>query len=493
MALGLALPAGAQQGQMLQQTTPMPNGRAFHSTAVLRDYLYVFGGSIYENEQATQTATNSVLVAKIGANGQVSQWVPTTPLPESRHYIGNSTIVLNDTVYILGGSTAVAEGERLGTVIWAKPGANGMLSPWQASAPFDGALVSCLAAFSTPGHLWMTGGLPKGAPTSDRVYSVAVNADGSLGKWEESYPLPTPLWFHHAGVVGGRVYIWGGLKIADDNKSVSDGVFSAQILGSGKLSQWVEEGVKLPQGFYGGSSANAGPYLFSFSPRYGGGGGTNDAWWTTITWQGMRPWQKTPTALPMKLYHAAAADYRRGSIYFVGGKEDTKGPGFNPVPWSVFFKLSESARQQAEQGWMAAQAAHLSASTGGGTAEPAAAPGGGAASATAAPAAPTGFQPYEQARASVAGKKPMIVYYRMEGAKPCLEQDRLLADPQFQELAKKQVFALADIKSSPQVAQQFGVFRSPTWIFYDGLGNERGRNVGVIQLTDLAMKAGALK
>lgn len=477
----------------MQQATRMPIGRAFHGVAVLRDYVYAIGGAVSDPNLQGQFDSTSVYVARITPTGQLTQWVETTPLPQTRFYIGNSTLVLNDTVYVLGGSAEILGGARRDTVTWTRPLPNGKLMPWKESPPFAGSGVSAIAAFSTPGYLYVTGGNLGNNEISNRVYSLAILPDGAPGRWEESSPLPTPLWFHHAGVVGGRVYVWGGLATSAA-ASVSDRVFSSDILGSGKLSAWREEPAKLPVGFYSGSSANAGPYLFTFSPRYAAGVASSDAYWTVVSAQGMKPWQKNVTGLPMRLYHSAAADYRRGSIYFAGGRFD-RGEEHGQLPWVVFFKLSESARRQAEEEWIAAETAHLSVSTSlAGEQPPATQP-----SATGAQEQDTSlstggltqFQPYEVARSQSTGK-PIIVYYRLSASKPCTEQDAILATANLADLTAKSILAVSDIRGTPQIAQQYGVWRSPTWIFYDSRGVERKRHVGIIQLDALRQYANAL-
>ena len=495
--------AAGQQRSFLEKTQGLQVGRAFHSLAVLKDCIYAFGGSEFDaagaaRNGAVQKPTTSVSYARIYTNGQLSPWVYTTPMPEARHYINNSTLVLNDTVYIIGGSTAPTEGEQMSNVIWTRPGPDGKLEKWRSSAPFAQTGLSCQAAFSTPGYLWVTGGLPRKGPTSQDVYYVPILPDGSLGHWERSLPLPIPLWFHQAGVVGGRVYIWGGLKISGDPSaaSINNKILSAPILNTGRLGVWTTESQVLPQAFYSASSANAGPYLFSFSPRYVGGVGSNDIWWTTVTQAGIQPWRKQATNIPMKLYHAVAPDYLHGSIYFVGGKVSTKpGPENFPLPWAVFFRLTPEARKQAEEGWMALQAAHKTMAASASTLE-LTTTGANAVAATPTPVVagaplPAGILTYETVRSTIAGKKPVVIYYRLAGAKPCVEQDAVLTPQTL--AATKVAVGSSDIRTNPQLAQQFGVFRSPTWIFYDSRGQERGRHVGVISAEDLAAKASELK
>ncbi len=185
----------AQNDGFVKITTPLPVGRAFHGSAVMGDYIYVFGGSVTAPNQETAKAA-FVNVARISQTGQLSRWIETTSITNPRHYIENSSIVYNDTVYVLGGSTEALNGTRLNTIMWTRPNPNGLLQQWRESEPFTDAGLSCTASFATPGFIHLTGGLSGDAQVSQRVWSIRVNPDGSLGEWEAGPPLPRPLWFH---------------------------------------------------------------------------------------------------------------------------------------------------------------------------------------------------------------------------------------------------------------------------------------------------------
>lgn len=500
LALSLSLTlacATSALAQLISPTSPLPVGRAFHGTAVLGDFLYVIGGSTYAGSADKPLA--SVHAARIFYDGRLSKFIETTPIPKPRHYISNSTVVMNDTVYVIGGSTAILNGERQATVLWTRPQPSGLLAPWRESKPFPPAAASCVAAFSTPGYLHMTGGLTASA-ASNGVYSMPINADGSPGEWAAGAALPAPLWFHCAAVVGGRAWVWGGLNAETSDKIPTTAIYSAPILASGTLGEWRTEQATLPVAFYGAVSAVAGPYLFSISPRYKGGTESNDIWWTTVTPQGMKPWQKQSTTNPIKVYHACSADYRRGLIFLPGGKIDKNS---DPSVQNFVIKLSPQARQLAEVDWVASQTAGLAATTttdsSVSTADLAAAsPAPGAATpglsfeAPASSGTLAGFLTLEAARlASTAKHQPMVLYFNSTTAKPCLAQNKTLAAPEAAAILSTAVFASLDVSQYPQQTQQYGVFRVPTWVFFDANGVQRDRSVGAISLAELSKKLAA--
>lgn len=494
---------GHARAQFIAPTTPLPVGRAFHGGAVLGDYLYAIGGSTYANGSDVPLAP--VHAARIFFDGRLSQFIETTPIPVPRHYISNSTVVMNDTVYVIGGSTAILEGDRLNTVLWNRPQPNGLLGPWRESKPFMEAGLSCVAAFSTPGFLHMTGGLGT-TSVSDRVWSVPVNPDGSPGEWQPGPKLPAPLWFHCAAAVGGRAWVWGGLNEESSNVNPTTTVYSAPILASGTLGEWRQEQVALPVGMYSAVSAVAGPYLFTISPRYKDGQTSSDIWWTMVTPQGMKPWQRQQTQIPLKIYHACAADYRRGLIFIPGGKTEKVA---DPSGFNFLIRLSPQARQLAEADWVASQTGVAMAPAAAAAANSSSVSTADLAAATPVPGAATpglsfqtpasntallpGFQPFEVARsASVRDHRPLVLYFSSAGTKPCVEQNKLLEGADGQKLVASAYFASVDVRQSPQQAQQYGVFRVPTWVFFDGNGIQRDRAIGVTKTEVLASKLAAL-
>ena len=483
----------AQENRFIQKAQSLPVARGFHGTAVLGDYLYVLGGSYYTENPPVLDPAAVVHVAKIYPNGHLSNFIETTPLPNPRHYINNSTIVLNDTVYVLGGSTKILDGERLDTVLWTRPMANGHLVPWQESEPFASTGLSCVAAFSTPGYLHMTGGLSPNR-VSDKVWSVRIMPDGSLGRWEESAPLPAPFWFHCGAVVGGRAYVWGGLHRETENPQPSRRIFSAPVLSSGKLGTWSEASIALPKGFYSASSAVAGPYLFSLAPRYGKDMESNDVWWTYMTPNGMTGWKRRQTDMGLRVYHASATDYRRGIIYLTGGKFAMADP---PSDLAYLLKLSPSARQVAEKSWTRAQVAHADAISMT-QMDMAASPEKQETQFSFEKVANQsqgliGFHDLDKARELSRQKgMPMVMYFRAEEVIPCKKQNEILNADVLKELGAGAVLADIDARQSPQVAQQYGVFQVPTWIFYDQRGEELDRMTGVQNAEELKKRITAL-
>lgn len=467
-------------------STPLPQPRAFHGSAVLGGFLYVFGGTVTAG--AIEKPSTTVLKAPILPNGNIGQWTPTTPMPQPRHYIGNSTLVINDTVYILGGAAGPLDDTLYRTAIYTRPGPDGTLEPWKESAPLGTPGLVTVTAVSTPGHVHTIGGKGPNNPVSE-VWTNAVNPDGSISVSFPGPKLPRPLWFHSAGAVAGRVYIWGGLPTAE-NTGPSGEMLSAPILASGTLGPWRVETQKLKKPFFRGMASVAGPYLFTFCPSYGLVPANGDVWFCRVTASGPGQWMFRETDIKSRIYSAAATDYRQGTIFVSGGRIRRAKEMVTEVS---MLRLSPEAREMAEQDWTTAQMAH--ADTVSAVSSEMGTPNY-AADAQLGPGAVAGFLPYAKARTEAAKSgKPLVLYFNLDGVRPCKAQNELLADPKFRELAPAANFAWVDSKANPQLVQQLGVYRVPTWVFYDRAGAESqpSRRVGVLNPDDFSKILTGLK
>jgi len=496
VALGIAT-SGTAQNDFIRSSTPLSAGRAFHGTAVMGDWLYVFGGSSATPGRGGEVVGGeakdaSVLKARIAADGSTGPWEKTTSLPQPRHYVANSTLALNDAVYIVGGSDAPSGGKRFDNALYTRPLADGTLSPWTASPSF-GEGLSTITAVTTPGHIHLIGGLRGDDQPTASVKTSTLRPDGSMGSWTDGPPLPIAVWFHHAGVAGGRAWVWGGLPHGDSPngpRKPTDRVFSSPILASGELGPWREEAVRLPVGMYSASSAVAGPYLISFAPRYEGGQHSADIVWTFVSPDGIKPWQRRSTEMPHRLYHAVAPNYRLGTIHVTGGRPER---GAAMTAGSTILALSPAARGLAEETWIASRQGI---------------PAGAMVAALQAPrpevhavslsylaeervtvGALPGFNSVAQARRIASSQRmPLVMYFNMAGAPPCEQQKAEMLKPPFVAASSAAVFAWVDTAEHPQLAQQLGVYRVPTWVFYDRNGAELvgARTVGATSAEQLA-------
>lgn len=497
LACGGAVFAQSSQTEF-KETTRMPKRRQMHGSAVLGNHLYVFGGVL-----GNDLYTNSVHKALILENRQLGPWSETTPLPAPRSYIANSTLALNDMIYILGGFDGTTE-RKFNTVLWSRPQADGNLGPWTESPPFSQDGISNLTAVSTPGFIHILGGFTEDKRPLDTVLSGNLDAEGRLVTWEKGPPLPIPLWFHNAVAVAGRVYVWGGRSdkpMPPFNSIVSARVFSSPILSTGRLGAWREESSALPFPIHSAAGSVAGPFLMSFCPRDHQNTARNEVFFSCVMPQGLSAWQRLETTLPVRLYVAAAPDYRRGTIYIPGGRIDPQERDESVEDRVFFFELAPQVRSQAEQQLAYVQSGSVQE---GMTVETQPTPGivasatpatvaGGAqftyqVQSQAAKGSVAGFLPYSQARMALDKQpgKPLVLYFNLDGARPCIKQTEILQAEGFSPLTQQAVFAWIENREWPQLAQQLGIYRSPAWVIYNSHGNECGRHLGVLTPEQLA-------
>jgi hypothetical protein len=245
--------------------------------------------------------------------------MPQEPLPELRHYTANAVEVINDTIYMCGGtiaddrrSTATRE---INDVLYTTVRKDGTLSPWKRSAPF-GAPRTLLATAHTPTHLYITGGARQ-RPLDD-IISATILPNGDLGPWTSIGRLPRPLWFHGAAILDNRMYIWGGLT-GPKNSTASNAVWSAEVNRDGSLGQWRPE-VPMPVGIYSAANSGFNDYLVTIGGRLAGGQPTNDITVAKLERGRVGRWQTLPTDLHTRYFHSLGLDETRGWIFVTGGR-----------------------------------------------------------------------------------------------------------------------------------------------------------------------------
>lgn len=470
------------QQQFYKLIAQLPGPRQMYGSVVLGDYIYLIGGNTQGKGDSPEGYSTDVEKALINPNGTLGRWEKTTQLISSRSYINNTTIALNDVVYVVAGYDGRVD-KKTNSIYWTRPLPNGHLEKWRESPAYPGKGISCSAAVATPGYLNLIGGNDESGQVSNLVWSAKVAPDGSITGWEQGNSLPVPLWFHCAGVAGGKVWVWGGLT-ANDNNATNKIVYSAPILSSGKIGPWAASGSILPQPFYSASSTVSGSFLLTFCPRYTAGIFSNDIWYANATSQGLTQWQKVSTEITSKLFVGVATDYRRGFVYIPGGRIDQKEEETSLDKNVYFFALSK--REQSDAKSDATITVDVSRK-----------PTGAEHLSYVQQVQQTkntvsnlpGFIPYEQARQfSTLQRIPMVVYLYSNKANKCIEQNQLMQNFNTSIYNKRVIFAEIDTVQFPQFAQQQGVFKIPCWIFFDSYGKEKFRNIGLLQLNELDIK-----
>ena len=412
------------------RAAPLPTGIQKHGSAVVGNRIYVFGGSL----DSPKGWSDKVFSAEIDMKGTLGTWKDERPLPERRCYIGNSVAVVNDRIYIVGGSKADTANSTepltaSSTTLWCKVQPDGSLGSWAESAPFPGAARGNCAACASEDRLYVIGGMSNRVP----VASVAVadfGPDGSPAAWRDAGQIPSPLYFHGTAVMEGRMYVWGGLTTAKNN-SLFPRVVSCELGADGSVGAWRDE-TAMPSPTYSSSFCAFNDHLIAVGGRTEGGVPTGDLRVSTLEKGRPGPWKQMQTDLESRLYHSMGLDSARGWAFVTGGNDRTeagKGTG-RKLDTVRAFKMDAPATP--------AQVA-------------------------AAPAAPAADAALGK-RAAAAGK-PALIYFRSPEVPACrrFEQDVALK-PEFRKAASAFELAIVDITKDTATGYKYSVFRVPTLV-----------------------------
>ena len=215
-------------------TTPLPAIILDHAGVSANGFVYVLGGNQYtpgSNDWGAgyYTTTNTVYYSQINSNGSLGTWQTATPLPQSAYWL--SAAVWNNRIYVIGGLNVNGQA-NISNVYSAMIQADGSLSPWITQRPLPDAVYAYEVA---NGMLYVLGGaVNSGTTVQNKVYYSTINADGTLGVWNQTTPLPQPLSNGGAVAAGGRVFMMGGWT----GTSATSSVYTAPVAGDGSLGSW---------------------------------------------------------------------------------------------------------------------------------------------------------------------------------------------------------------------------------------------------------------
>jgi hypothetical protein len=292
-----------------------------HSSAVVGSRLYVMGGN-----SERLGFMNQVWSAPIASDGRVGAWREEAPLPDCRHYTANATQVINNRIYIVGGTTAdVATADerdtrQTQTVLFTTVRADGTLGGWRVSDPFPGNPRSNAATASNQGWLYVTGGAFNRQPIAD-VAVARIGADGAPTGWRVVASLPKPLWFHGVAIQQERLFVWGGLSTSTPD-SASAEVWSAEVRADGGLGEWRAE-PPLPAAIYSSAYCGFNDRLIAVCGRFAGNVVTQNILVGQIQNGRIAGWRALSTDLQAHLYHGLGLDESRGFVFVVGGRRRT--------------------------------------------------------------------------------------------------------------------------------------------------------------------------
>jgi len=251
-----------------------------------------------------------------------------------------------DFIYVMGGQDP--SGEVTGTMFYTNVLAYGPIEAWKTKSEFFRSIVLCDSAFvSTQGRLYVLGG-DNGLRSTGSVYYAQPQPGTGDTEWFTTTSLAVPVWLHASASIGSRIYVIGGYFYDPDHLSTARAipdVFSAEILGDGKLSSWEPENslASLAEdGISAHAAISSGDHQCIYviggwlGPYDTAGGPHNGVFRACVGTDGrLETWQKEPETLPLipadaeGIYsHSAAIIDSRvfvvgGAVYRSGSPEST--------------------------------------------------------------------------------------------------------------------------------------------------------------------------
>ena len=203
-------PAGGTKAWTKISGATLGTARAHVSVAAYNGYLYMTGGLT-----SGGTEQNDVQYAPVNADGSVGSWHYThSSTDDGTSFVSgfttarntHATVAYNNYLYIMGGTDGT---NNLSDVQYAPLNSNGTVGTWA----FTTSLVytrKAPRAFAYNGFIYMVTGTTTGV-TINRMDSVPVNANGTLGTWQTA-PVAYTGVRQYSGmtVYNGNVYFAGG-------------------------------------------------------------------------------------------------------------------------------------------------------------------------------------------------------------------------------------------------------------------------------------------
>jgi hypothetical protein len=244
--------AGACSGWCNNAAYNLPEARRGHAVVAYNGYLYVIGGSDGTNLEST------VLIAKLGANGELQKWHPTDTNPTNWVYWYQDTGLNGGTarayhavyayknkMYVLGGDTnTTANSGSTTTVELADILPNGRLGSWSSGQ----ALPASTGRYGHTVHvyndtMYVIGGNNNGTLLSS-VYYSKLNSDGTMNAWVQTTGFTTARSTQGGNfttVWGAYIYLSGGCTAVNASgycTTVASDTQLASINADGSISEW---------------------------------------------------------------------------------------------------------------------------------------------------------------------------------------------------------------------------------------------------------------
>lgn len=180
---------------MFATTTPLPQPRTRHGSAIANGVLYTVAGTF-----TGETIVGNITYARVDG-GAVAAWTDAGDLPSSVYgqgVYGACLVHARGSLYLIGGSLS---GDFPLTTVSrsALDPISGAPGPWTTAISLPKARVYTACAVHDD-RIYVFGGADSTSTATPDVHFATVNANGTLTGWTAAIPLPEAR-SHHAAVI----------------------------------------------------------------------------------------------------------------------------------------------------------------------------------------------------------------------------------------------------------------------------------------------------
>jgi hypothetical protein len=223
--------------------------RQRQTSAVLGNWLYELGG--YSTDIGGVGGVNSVERAPITAAGLGAPFASVPGLTGA--HLGQTSAVVGNWLYVLGGSTNKQAIERAAIAPAGSLGPFAVVTGVTLATPYLNRTAAIVG-----NKLYVLGGTD-GSVSFTSVDQATIGPSGDLTSFTASGPLATPRWGHTSAVVGGYLYLFGGMN----GSTVLNSLERAPIA-NGTVGSFAVVTPTLVTPRYWHTSAVVGSYLYIF-------------------------------------------------------------------------------------------------------------------------------------------------------------------------------------------------------------------------------------
>lgn len=218
----------------------LPNSVELAKAVRHTNVIYVVGG-----RNADGSGSSGVFYSIISQNGVPGTWGITSSLPNPLYF--HAVAVANKHIFVIGGW----DGSNWRREVWKAPiQADGSLGGWQNAGLYP-TEIALHEAIGVGNRIYVLGGQNNASGPLNIVQFIEVGADGNLmGDWMQTTSLPAPRYRFSVTALSGYLYATGGY----DGTNAQDTVYYTRIDSNGHIPVWNTTFEKLPVSQYYHSS-----------------------------------------------------------------------------------------------------------------------------------------------------------------------------------------------------------------------------------------------